>query len=292
MLSNARPSEPKFWFSETEALELLVSPLSFHCIWWGWYHGEVETWLLEFLDECRKCKNSGKADIFYTAHTRELYLKYLAAAIACAGSSGEMENSETVEPTSSMNFAQSQDEADFIKKVGWDKLTMAQFAEKKHEFAKCRFKVGEFYRHKIRGGTNSSDKVLDRVMESTVPSKPQKLTVVQMFGKLYRESPILPVVEKEWKKACEDAINIGTSALSGYYQLTMLGDILNIPASALSLVVHPLFTVFLPSVNSLATVIAHLIPTVDISISALGDGDKNTSAIVDGCVDIGAGFRD
>ncbi|THU88531.1 hypothetical protein K435DRAFT_866202 [Dendrothele bispora CBS 962.96] len=186
----------------------------------GWYHGEVETWLLEFLDECRKCKNSGKADVFYTARTRELYLKYPAAAIACAGSSGEIENSETVEPTSSTNLAQSQDEADFIKKVGWDKLTTAQFAEKKHEFSKCRFKVGEFYRRKIRGGTNTSDKVLDRVMESTVPSKPQKLTVVQMFGKLYRESLILPVVEKEWKKACEEyekatGVSMDPSAVTG-----------------------------------------------------------------------------
>ncbi|THV01539.1 hypothetical protein K435DRAFT_853683 [Dendrothele bispora CBS 962.96] len=173
----------------------------------GWYHGEVETWLLEFFDECRKCKNSGKADVFYTARTRELYLKYPAAAIACAGSSGEIENSETVDPTSSTNLAQSQDEADFIKK-------------KKTEFAKCRFKVGEFYRRKIRGGTNSSDKVLDRVMESTVPSKPQKLTVVQMFGKLYRESLILPVVEKEWKKACEDyekatGVSIDPTAVTG-----------------------------------------------------------------------------
>ncbi|KAK7457178.1 hypothetical protein VKT23_010477 [Stygiomarasmius scandens] len=76
-----------------------------------------------------------------------------------------------------------------------------------------------------------------------------------------------------------------------------------------------------PSVNSSATVAAHLIPTVDLGISALGgiaqatvfldldasvsttlslnasavasvstDGDKSASAGVEGCVDVGAGF--
>ncbi|THU98962.1 hypothetical protein K435DRAFT_828282 [Dendrothele bispora CBS 962.96] len=76
-----------------------------------------------------------------------------------------------------------------------------------------------------------------------------------------------------------------------------------------------------PSVNSSATVAAHLIPTIDLGVSALGgiaeatifldldasvsttlslnagavasvttDGDKSASADVNGCVDVGAGF--
>ncbi|KAK7457234.1 hypothetical protein VKT23_010536 [Stygiomarasmius scandens] len=76
-----------------------------------------------------------------------------------------------------------------------------------------------------------------------------------------------------------------------------------------------------PSVNSSATVAAHLIPTIDLGVSALGgiaeatvfldldasvsttlslnagavasvttDGDKSASADVEGCVDVGAGF--
>ncbi|KAK7444044.1 hypothetical protein VKT23_015441 [Stygiomarasmius scandens] len=170
----------------------------------GWYDSEVEKWLLESLDECKKCRGSKKSDVFYTSQTRELYLKFPAAAAACAGSHNEESDGNPVDSSSASNQVNSSDEADFIRKVGWDKLTPSQFAEKKSEFMKCRHKVGKFYRRKMHGGAAPSDKILDKMMASVVPNKPQKLTAVQMFGKLYRESLILPIVEKEWSKACDE----------------------------------------------------------------------------------------
>ncbi|KAK7433788.1 hypothetical protein VKT23_020557 [Stygiomarasmius scandens] len=176
----------------------------------GWYTAEVEEWLLGFLDECKKLSKSKKIDNFYTVRARELWLKFPQAAALCAGLTADNSNSlsdappQEGESNSQQSTTYSKDENDFNRKMGWDKLPQAEYEKKKEGFEKCRYKISEYYRHRMHGSANDTDKVLGMMMDAATPNRPQKLTMVQMFGKLYRESLILPVMEKEWKKCCDE----------------------------------------------------------------------------------------